>query len=240
MTGDSRWAREAYPTDYRGDVDQAIRFSGMGAEAFLKGKADHLVELLDRFGPGASRAACLDIGCGVGALHPALAGRLGRLEGVDVSEEALRAAGAANPGVAYRLSSGGRLPFEDGAFDLCFTVCVMHHVPPDQWPAFVAEAWRVTRPGGIFAVYEHNPLNPLTRLAVFRCPFDHDAVLLGPRRVTGLLRGQGFRPLRRDYLFFVPLAARWARGVDRTLRWLPAGAQYVVAGRRPGVAGEGA
>ena len=47
-----------------------------------------------------------------------------------------------------------------------------------QLAGFVADMVRVTRPGGLVCVIEHNPLNPLTRLAVNRCPFDADAVLL--------------------------------------------------------------
>ena len=123
--------------------------------------------------------------------------------------------------------------YGDGSFDFCTTVCVMHHVPPKQWPAFVAEAWRVTRPGGLFAVYEHNPFNPMTRWAVWRCPFDHDAVLLRMRRVQALLKEQGFEIVTRRYLFFLPLDRPWARRFDRLLGWLPLGAQYVVCGRRP-------
>ena len=37
---------------------------------------------------------------------------------------------------------------------------------------------RVVRPGGLLCIIEHNPFNPLTRLAVVRCEFDRDAVLL--------------------------------------------------------------
>ena len=101
-------------------------------------------------------------------------------------------------------------------------------------PAFVAEAWRVTKPGGLFAVYEHNPINPLTKVAVWRCPFDHDAVLLRAGRVIDLLEAQGFEIVAKEYLFFVPADAKWARRTDRALAWLPLGAQYVVCARKPG------
>lgn len=229
----NRWASDDYP-DYRKDVDQAIGFTALGVDYFLKGKADRAVAVYDRrCDSGAASASWLDIGCGIGAMHPALVGRLGRLEGVDVSDDAIGSAKSANPGVAYSSYDGQRLPFADGRFDMTLTVCVMHHVPPSEWPAFVAEAWRVTRPGGLFAVFEHNPVNPLTRLAVMRCPFDHDAVLLRPRKVTQLLQQQGFVSVEREFLFFVPLNYGWARQVDRACARLPIGAQYVVCGRRP-------
>ncbi len=231
---DNRWAREAYPEQYRDDINRSIGFSGLDVDLFTRGKAEDVVELLNRHSQHeAAGAACLDIGCGVGILHPLLAPHVARLAGTDVAADAIETARRANPGVDYRVQDGARLPYDDTSFDFCSAVCVMHHVPPAQWPAFVAEAWRVLRPGGLFAVYEHNPLNPLTKVAVWRCPFDHDAVLLRAGRVRSLLRAHGFELVTTRYLFFVPADARWARSVDRALAWLPIGAQYVVCARRP-------
>ena len=52
---------------------------------------------------------------------------------------------------------------------------------------------RVVRPGGLVCVIEHNPLNPLTRsLAVSRCEFDSDAVLLGASTTRKLMAAGGF------------------------------------------------
>ena len=62
----------------------------------------------------------------------------------------------------------------------------------------------MTKQGGLFAVYEHNPINPMTRWAVWRCPFDHDAVLLRSGKVRELLRNQGFEIVKCRYLFFMP------------------------------------
>lgn len=234
MTDESRWARDAYPDRYRDDVNRSIGFSGIDVDLFTRGKADDVVRVLDTYLRGGSLAAnALDIGCGIGIMHPLLAPRVAHLSGADVSADAIASAREENPTVDYRSYEPPMLPYADDTFDFCSTVCVMHHVPPGQWPAFVAEAWRVTRPGGLFAIYEHNPLNPLTRVAVWRCAFDHDAVLLRARRTIDLLREQGFEMVERRYLFFVPLDARWARRVDRLLGWLPLGAQYVVCARKP-------
>jgi SAM-dependent methyltransferase len=233
MNDKNRWAEEAYPADYRKEVDDAINFSGLNSDFFLRGKADCVISILDEYGVGSKAASCLDIGCGIGAMHPPLKDRIGHLAGVDISPEAIKDAAAVNSWVDYKSFDGSRLPYDDASFDFCFATCVMHHVPPAQWDAFVAEAWRVTRPGGIFAVFEMNPLNPLTRLAMMRCAFDHDAVRLWPRRVRKLMSEEGFSPLMQRHLFFVPLRNNWARKIDRALTWLPIGAQYVVWGRRP-------
>ena len=231
---DNRWASESFPSSYRQDVNDSIAFSGLNVDMFARGKVTDTLDLLQNYSTiAAENADCLDIGCGIGVSHSLLVPEVGTLSGVDVSEEAIDTATKTNADVGYRIQREGVMPFASEGFDFCSTVCVMHHVPPDQWPQFVAEAWRVTKPGGLFAVYEHNPVNPMTRWAVWRCPFDHDAVLLRAGKVRELLRNQGFEIVTRRYLFFVPFDRPWARRFDRLLRWLPLGAQYVVCGRRP-------
>jgi SAM-dependent methyltransferase len=232
MHKQNRWGEDAYPTDYRKEVDDAINFSGLSSDFFLRGKADSVVSILNEYGLDASKALCLDIGCGIGAMHPPLRNRVSNLAGVDISVEAIGTAAAVNPWVTYKSYEGTRLPYEDASYDFCFTTCVMHHVPPAHWDNFIAEAARVTRPNGMLAVFEMNPLNPLTRLAMMRCAFDHDAVRLWPHQVRKLMLKNGFEPVMQQYLFFVPVDKGWARKIDGALYWLPAGAQYVVCGRR--------
>lgn len=47
------------------------------------------------------------------------------------------------------VSSGGRLPFRDGEFDVYLSRGAIEHVPPDIQQAFLDEAHRVLKPGGI-------------------------------------------------------------------------------------------
>ena len=61
-------------------------------------------------------------------------------------------------------------------------ICVLHHVPMSNRFKLVNEMVRVARPQGIVAIFEHNPLNPLTRHAVNSCELDKDAILLPPTR----------------------------------------------------------
>ncbi|HLW89703.1 MAG TPA: methyltransferase domain-containing protein [Roseiarcus sp.] len=228
---DARWARDPYP-DYVAEVNRSIAFSGAKQDFFIAGKAKRLIDLLRRRGQDPAATRLLDIGCGVGLLHPPLMSELAAVVGVDVAADALASARAANPGVRYEAYDGAHLPFENEAFDAAVAICVMHHVPPTQWEAFVAEAFRIVRPGGLFMVFEHNPWNPLTRLAVARCAFDYDAVLLSPLRLAGLLRHGGFKDVGREFMFFTPFSAAPVQKAEQSLRWCPVGAQYVAFGRR--------
>jgi SAM-dependent methyltransferase len=225
---------DAYKDTYRSEVEKAISFLGGDLPFFTQAKARVLLELADEELGGADAVKALDVGCGPGETDAYLVGELGELHGVDISEGVLEAARERNPGFTYTLYDGERLPFADGEFDLVFAICVVHHVPPARWRDFVTELTRVVRPGGLLALIEHNPLNPLTRLAVARCEFDDDAVLLRRRETERLQRQAGLEPAASRYITFFPWRSNALAAVERRLGRVPLGAQYVAAARRPG------
>jgi SAM-dependent methyltransferase len=217
---------------YSQRITKAVGFSGQEHDFFLEEKARHLLELAQKgFGP-ISRVAALDVGCGIGLLGSFLVPHLRRLCGVDIAGDAIREARRNAPGAQYFEYDGSTLPFQDDEFEIAFAVCVLHHVRPAEWRRFIAEMHRVVRPGGIVALFEHNPLNPLTRLVVSRCEFDRDAVLLGSGAARSLLRASGLRAVERRYILFFPWRSRFLRLVERAFAWLPFGAQYYVFGRK--------
>ncbi|HET6399347.1 MAG TPA: class I SAM-dependent methyltransferase, partial [Candidatus Thermoplasmatota archaeon] len=56
------------------------------------------------------------------------------------------------------------LPFRDGAFDLAYTVNVLHHLKRGEQERALRELHRVLRPGGRLVVAEVNVRNPLFRV----------------------------------------------------------------------------
>jgi len=220
---------DSYRRNYRAVVQSSIDFSGLPHDFFLRAKAELLCELIaERLGVG--RPAMLDVGCGVGSLHAMLRGTVGRLSGIDVSAASIAQARADNPQVDYRAFDGRTFPHESASFDLVTAICVLHHLPPAAWAAFLAEMRRVVRPGGLVCVIEHNPLNPLTRLAVMRCEFDRDAHLLGAGKTQNLLAASGLRNIDARYFLLLPWAGGLARRVEAGLRHVPLGAQYAAFG----------
>ncbi|MER8955225.1 class I SAM-dependent methyltransferase [Mesorhizobium sp. M0833] len=219
---------DSYNSNYGEAVEGSIRFSGLRHDFFLVAKADLLRRLLveRKLGQGGATVRALDIGCGVGSLHPYLEGAFDSLDGCDVSQESILRASQDNSRVAYRTCSTQRLPYEDGTFDLAFASCVVHHVSPAVWLDFFLELRRVVRPGGVACIIEHNPYNPLTRLAVFRCPFDHEAVLLNAAKARSLFQETGFRDIRSEHFLLLPSATPLAKKVERLVSALPLGAQY--------------
>jgi SAM-dependent methyltransferase len=214
---------------YREDVENAIGWSGKDVDYFAEGKADLLTSLAHRHLGEPTALRVLDVGCGIGVTDRFLVGRFAELHGVDLAADAVERAQAANPSVHYEAYDGGRLPFADDSLDVAFTICVLHHVPPAEWRTFVEEMRRVVRPGGVVAVFEHNPLNPLTRVSVSRCPFDEDVTLLRAGTTEGVLREAGLTVSERRFFFFLPLRRIAESRLERALRRVPFGAQYYVA-----------
>jgi SAM-dependent methyltransferase len=224
---------DEYSDSYRQAVEEAISFAGADLDLYTRAKADALLELGERVGsPG--RLAFLDVGCGIGETDRFLEGRVGRLAGVDVAPKALRHARARNPWAEYRdYDSGEPLPFEDESFDVCFAICVLHHVPRERRLGLVIEMRRVCRSGGLIALFEHNPFNPLTRRAVRGCEFDRDAELLPRGEALRLLRAARLPAAESRYIIFFPRESTLLRGIERLLGWLPLGAQYSAFAQRP-------
>jgi 2-polyprenyl-3-methyl-5-hydroxy-6-metoxy-1,4-benzoquinol methylase len=217
---------DAYDGNYRQTVQSSIDFSGLPHDFFMQAKADLLREVLRRRFGSAHAGHLLDVGCGVGTLHPYLADLFDRISGVDVSAPCIAEAAHRCPQNAYFAAApGAALP--GALYDVALAVCTLHHVPPADWAAFVADMFRVVRPGGLVCVIEHNPLNPLTRLAVFRCPFDEDAVLLRAGRTQALLKGAGGKNVGTDFFLLAPTKMRLARRVETLLAKAPFGAQYL-------------
>jgi SAM-dependent methyltransferase len=220
---------DSYRSNYRDVVQSSIDFSGLPHSFFMRAKADLLRELIARrFGP--EKPAMLDVGCGVGSFHPLLRGMVGRLSGIDVSSACIVQARADNHDVDYRTFDGSSFPCDDSDFDLVAATCVLHHVAPAEWLHFIKEMRRVVRPGGLVCVIEHNPLNPLTRVAVTRCEFDRDAVLLGAGKVRRLMAAGGLREIGARYFLLLPWETKPARHVEGALSNVPLGAQYAVFG----------
>jgi SAM-dependent methyltransferase len=220
---------DSYCSNYRHAVQSSIDFSGLPHDFFMRAKAALLRELIAKK-LGSGKPEMLDVGCGVGSFHPPLRGMVGCLSGIDVSASSIAQARADNPHGDYRAFDGKRFPYPSASFDLVTAICVLHHVAPSEWLGFVSEMRRVVRPGGLVCIIEHNPYNPLTRLAVMRCEFDRDAQLLGAGKTQMLMSESGLREIGARYFLLLPWEAAPARRIERALSRVPLGAQYAAFG----------
>jgi SAM-dependent methyltransferase len=230
---------DKHAVTYDGGLDNPIkRLMGNSPDQFIAVKARWL--LRREKGLRGSGLSLLDYGCGAGDLMRVLAGLGARpaFTGCDVSTGMLAEAAKrwpGNLGAAPSLAAqdGARTPFADGHFDIATVSAVLHHVPVAERPAVYAELGRVLKPGGRLYVFEHNPRNPLVRHVIARTPIDANAILLDANEVQAGLLDSARYEIETDFLMFMPPGIAFLRFVDRALAWLPLGAQYAVAARKP-------
>jgi SAM-dependent methyltransferase len=217
---------DPFARDYERQLDRTIGISGEGFEYFTEYKARYLAAVV----PAGFRGNILDFGCGPGLLARSLRRALpdAAVDGYDESAEMAAEA-------RRRLDSGvfttdlGELGTDYG---LVVAANVLHHVDPDRRAAVVGEMAGRLGPAGRLAIFEYNPINPLTRWAVSRCPFDRGVRLLTSAETRRHLTRPGLGRVRVEYIVFFPRALGWCRRWERILGWCPVGAQYVALAER--------
>lgn len=219
-------------------LHRGLRLSGEDKTYFLLGR----IRCLDAALPEAfTPRRILDFGCGTGDTSSHLAERFRSAEivGVDVAAAAVAHASRRHGREGVRFSSLDELS-DDATFDLCYSNGAFHHIPPHERADVLDRLRGWLRPGGMFALFENNPLNPGTRLVMSRVPFDKEAKTLRAGTARRLLSEAGFELVGSTrYLFVFPAALRSLRFLEKRLEGLPFGAQYLVLARRPEEAGGG-
>jgi SAM-dependent methyltransferase len=219
-----------YEPRYGELVERSISFAGRDHDFYVRVKAERLLELVERHVGDPARQRVLDVGCGPGLAHGYL-GDLKMLEGVDASPLMVERAQRANPSRRYEVADAVALPFSGGSFDVAFAIGLLHHIAPAARAGCVGELRRVVRPSGLVVIFEHNPLNPLTRLAVHRCEFDDDALLLRRSETLRRVSAAGLQVVETRWMLFSVRNGAGARALERALGRTPLGAQYYVAAR---------
>ena len=164
--------------------------------------------VLEGLDPGAD---VLELGSGPGLTTDVLRERTARLTAVELDprlaaslQERMK-----NTNVEVVETDATAMPFPDGSFSAVLSFTMLHHVPPVTLQnQLLAEAWRVLRPGGVFAGSDTAPgvLSQLAHIGDTMVPVDpatlshrfktagFDELKARRRATTGQLRspsGQG-------------------------------------------------
>jgi SAM-dependent methyltransferase len=224
---------DRFADEYYEQHRKNITITGEGPEYFAEYKIKELKRIVDRHDLNVSRIC--DFGSGIGNSIPYFKRYFPNsvLTFTDVSERSLALSKARFPESGnWLLIEKDCLPAEDDCFDVTFSACVFHHIPHEEHVLWLRELLRVTRRGGLVAIFEHNPLNPLTVHAVNTCPFDENAKLIFARDLARRLRDAGWATPFIQYNLFFPRRLALLRPFERRLGWLPIGAQYAAIARK--------
>lgn len=220
---------DKFADEYLAVHSRNIAISGEGPEYFSRYKID---EVRRRWygEKRAQPATILDFGTGIGSSLPFLASRFpaAAITGVDVSSRSLAIAEQRFAGTAKLVSyaGGADIPLPDKSFDLIFSACVFHHIASSEHAAIFTRLRALLKADGLMFIFEHNPLNPVTRYIVATCPFDENAVLMPAQRLRQEQEQAGFKKVQVAYAGFFPGALRIFRPLERFMTALPIGAQY--------------
>lgn len=216
---------------YREMHDQSIRITGETGGYF----ADYKLNVLRRLWKVQPGARIVDFGCGIGQLTTRLADAWPgcSVVGFDPSQASLDEA-AQKTAFHPNVSLTNNLETIQEPADWSVVANVFHHIEPPHRQEAISQLARVTRAGGRLVIFEHNPYNPLTRHAVAICPFDEGVVLLRRAELERLLIASGFKIEKKEYIVFFPAFLAGLRGLEPSLGWLPAGAQYYIQAISPG------
>lgn len=191
---------------------------------------DALVDLLAEELALGTEDELLECGCGYGAaaLHLARTRRPRHITGIDVTDvrieegrKLLRARGLADR-VTLEVGDATRLHYANGAFSKLLAIeCAFHF---NTRAAFMAEAFRVLRPGGVMALTD---ILPAPTLDLAKTPFEEvrrylsadakhicDANIYGADTYARLLSEAGFDPVR-IYSIKEPVMIPYAEHLER-------------------------
>jgi len=228
---------DAYASDYDAGMGHPLKkLLGAGQDQYLAVKTDWLARDLRGF---SETPRLLDFGCGEGAFLRQMVERmaLGSFFGCDVSPAMIRRARQSGPpgrrAPEFTEFAAPRTPYPDGSMDVVSACMVFHHIPPLRRAEALEEMFRVVRPGGRVYVFEHNPMNPLTRRVVRQTPIDRNAILVPAAECLRRLRTAGAIRPRLHFQLFTPPRLRFLRPLDSLLSRIPLGAGYAVRAEKP-------
>jgi SAM-dependent methyltransferase len=224
---------DGYADTYYEEHKKNVKITGEAPEYFAEYKIADLAHYLSE-----ARAPCgriTDFGSGIGYSIPYFRSYFpgAALSCVDVSAQSQQLAQDRFPGKeTYLLIEGEMIPIEDASQDIVFSACVFHHIPRQEHRLWLKELLRITRPGGVLAIYEHNPLNPLTVRAINTCSLDRNARLIKSWNLRRACLDAGWSSARIAYRLFFPRSLAYFRPLERRLGWLCIGAQYRILALR--------
>lgn len=189
--------------------------------------SEYKVALVDRRLKTNKPEKILDFGCGTGRSLVHLDKHFpdSAIYGYDVSSDSAQIAASRSPRAKIS-SDWERLP--SNQFDAVLVANVLHHIPPTERAAELTRCRNVLSDKGRIFVFEHNPLNPLTRWVFNRCPLDATAEMLRLSDVLGLADQVGLKVVWFQYTLFFPRPLAFLRKLEPLLGLVPLGAQYCV------------
>jgi ubiquinone/menaquinone biosynthesis C-methylase UbiE len=221
---------DQFATHYHDIVDKSLNLTGEKSDYFAQYKAQKLAAWLPQL--ATSNCTILDFGCGDGMMTSYVAQEFPKAQvtGVDPSPESIKVAQKLYSNITFDVSTA-TMQFSDHQFDLVYAAGVFHHISFNQHHHYMNEIFRVLKPGGVFVMFELNPLNPGTRYIFKNSPIDQNATMLTPWYAQKLVKAYGASSAK--FYGFFPRVLSWLRWTEPFLTKLPVGGLYACVVKKP-------
>lgn len=170
----------------------------------------------------------LDYGCGIGKITSILVREFpqSNIYGFDVSKESMLVAKKENAELKniYFMDELS----EKQKYDFIIAANVFHHIEPNERINAMNKIKNLLKSSGKIIIFEHNPLNPITRRIVSQCPFDKNAEIILRNKFIQLAKSCGLEIEFKQYIVFFPWPSKLFRNLEILLGFLPLGAQYML------------
>lgn len=219
-----------FADDYRDNLTECIKgLSEFDGNYFAEYKVKIAKDSLNK-----AIKNILDFGCGDGKSCEFFKKYFpdANITGVDISSKSIEIAKNKQiPNCNFVLYDGEKIPFDDNFFDLIFVAGVFHHIEQNEHLAIINELNRNLNNNGTLIIFEHNPLNPLTRKVVKDCIFDKNAKLISANSLKKCIIKCGFHNAKINYTLFFPRYNIFRKffSLEKYLKKCSLGAQYYIA-----------
>jgi len=210
---------------------------------YVKVKSHHLLRKAEELYGNTKNLICVDLGCGTAETIEYFQDKFNHVFGCDYSRGMLEYAAKKNlKNVTFKLCQSERLPFDTDSADIVLMYGIIHHIDTGEKIVWTFnEANRILKKNGMVAVYDFNPLNPLSRYIVKTCPIDTGVNLDGYRKsifpttfysweLMEILKSSGFMIAKHEYLLFFPKILSALLPLERFLARVPFGSMYSIIG----------
>lgn len=210
---------------------------------YVKVKSLHLLRKAEELYGNTKNLICIDLGCGSAETTEYFQDKFSHIFGCDYSSGMIEYAAKKNlKNATFKLCQSEKLPFDADSIDIVLMYGLIHHIDTgEKIVQTFNEVNRVLKKGGMVAVYDFNPLNPLSRYLVKTCSVDAGVNLDGYKKLLfpttffsweliAILKSAGFEIAKHEYLLFFPKILSPLVFLERFLAKVPFGGMYSIIG----------
>ncbi len=212
---------------------------------FVRVKSLHFLENIKKIYNSLSGLNCIDLGCGTAETSAYFQDAFKYTAGCDYSFGLLKFATQKGLKQIFLINSLSEvLPFKENSFNVAVLFNMIHHIDSNEKLIQTLEGvYRILKKDGLIAIYEMNPLNPLTRYVISTNEIDRAVNLDGYRKslypttfytweTRSIMKQCGFNIWGQQYLCFFPKFLSFLLPAERFLTKIPVGGLYSVFGMK--------